>query len=108
VTSVAAIILVDDGKLDLDASIARYLPEFGDMRVAFQTTDAATGETEYGLGLPERQKRPMTVPDLLHHTSGLIYPEMDFAYPERGLADQAVDFGIRAIHMLHGWADARS
>ena len=106
VTSVAAMILVDDGKLDLDAPVARYLPELQDMRVAFQKTDPATGQTEYGLGLPERPKRPMTVRDLLRHTSGLIYPEMDFAYPERGLADATADFGIRAIHMLYSWTDA--
>jgi CubicO group peptidase (beta-lactamase class C family) len=36
VTSVAAMILVDDGKLDLHAPVGRYLPELGDMRVAFQ------------------------------------------------------------------------
>jgi CubicO group peptidase (beta-lactamase class C family) len=106
VTSVAAMILVDDGKLDLDAPVARYLPELGDMRVAVEKTDPATGDTQYGLGLPERPKRPMTVRDLLRHTSGLIYPELDFAYPERGLADAAADFGIRAIHRLYGWADA--
>ena len=100
VTSVAAMILVDDGKLDLDAPVARYLPELQDMRVAFQRTDPATGETKYGLGLPERPKRPMTVRDLLRHTSGLIYPELDFAYPERGLADANADFGIRMIHSL--------
>ncbi|MGJ4943665.1 serine hydrolase [Bradyrhizobium sp. HKCCYLS1011] len=103
VTSVAAMILVDDGKLDLDAPVGRYLPELADMRVAFQKTDVATGKTEYGVGLPERPKRAMTVRDLLRHTSGLIYPEMDFAYPERGLADTSADFGIRAIHMLYGW-----
>jgi CubicO group peptidase (beta-lactamase class C family) len=102
VTSVAAMILVDDGKLDLDAPVSRYLPELEDMRVAYQKTDPATGETEYGLGLPERARRPMTVRDLLRHTSGLIYPEMDFAYPERGLADATADFGIRAIHQLYG------
>jgi CubicO group peptidase (beta-lactamase class C family) len=100
VTSVAAMILVDDGKLDLDAPVARYLPELKDMRVAFQKTDPATGETEYGLDLP---KRPMTVRDLLRHTSGLIYPEMTFAYPERGPPDATADFGIRAIHMFYGW-----
>jgi len=100
VTSVAAMILVDDGKLDLDAPVARYLPELQDMRVAFQKTDTATGQTEYGLDPP---KRPMTVRDLLRHTSGLIYPEMDFAYPERGLADATADSGIRTIHMLYGW-----
>jgi CubicO group peptidase (beta-lactamase class C family) len=100
VTSVAAMILVDEGKLDLDAPVSRYLPELGDMRVAFQKTDQATGKTEYGLDVP---KRPMTVRDLLRHTSGLIYPETDFAYPERGLADPTADFGIRAIHMFYGW-----
>ena len=100
VTSVAAMILVDDGKLDLDAPVAKYLPEIGNMQVAFQKTDTTTGKTEYGLDIP---KRPMTVRDLLRHTSGLIYPELDFAYPERGLADANADFGIRAIHMLYGW-----
>jgi len=106
VTSVAAMILVDDGKLDLDAPVAKYLPEIGDMRVASEKTNPATGQTEYGLGLPERPKRPMAVRDLLRHTSGLIYPELDFAYPERGLADATADFGIRAIHMLYGRTDA--
>jgi len=106
VTSVAAMILVDDGKLDLDAPVAKYLPEIGDVRVASEKTNPATGQTEYGLGLPERPKRPMAVRDLLRHTSGLIYPELDFAYPERGLADATADFGIRAIHMLYGRTDA--
>src|ERR1044072_5202060 len=106
VTSVAAMILVDDGKLELDAPVARYLPEIGEMRVAFQKTDPATGETEYGVGLPKPPKRPMTVRDLLRHTSGLIYPEMDFAYPERGLADANADFGIRMINMFYRGIDA--
>lgn len=106
VTSVAAMILVDDGKLELDAPVSRYLPEIGKMRVAFQNTDPATGETEYGVGLPQSPKRAMTVRDLLRHTSGLIYPEMDFAYPERGLADANADFGIRTIHKLYQWIDA--
>src|SRR5262249_54523306 len=42
VTSVAAMILVDDGKLDLDAPGSRYLPELQDMRVACQNNDHAT------------------------------------------------------------------
>jgi CubicO group peptidase (beta-lactamase class C family) len=106
VTSVAAMILVEDGKLELDAPVAKYLPEIGEMRVAFETTDPITGRTEYGVGLPARPKHPMTVRDLLRHTSGLIYPEMDFAYPERGLADANADFGIRTIHALYGWTNS--
>jgi CubicO group peptidase (beta-lactamase class C family) len=102
VTSVAAMILVDDGKLDLDAPVGRYLPEIGSMRVASEKTNPATARTDYGLDPP---KRPMTVRDLLRHTSGLVYPELDFAYPEGGLADATADSGIRAIHRLYGWAD---
>ncbi|UGY15000.1 serine hydrolase [Bradyrhizobium septentrionale] len=99
VTSVAAMMLVDEGKLDLDAPVALYLPELAEMRVAFRKTDPATGKTEYGLDPP---KRPMTVRDLLRHTSGLIYPELDFAYPERGLSDANADVAIQAVHMLYG------
>ena len=100
ITSVAAMILVGDGRLDLDAPVARYLPELADMQVAVRRTDPSTGRTEYGL---DRPKRAMTVRDLLRHTSGLIYPELDFAYPEGGLTDPDADAGIRMIHMLYGW-----
>ncbi|MFT4120057.1 serine hydrolase [Bradyrhizobium sp.] len=102
VTSVAAMILVDDGKLDLDAPVSQYLPELANMRVALQTTDPVTGKTDYGLGWPTPPKRAMTVRDLLRHTSGLIYPEMDFAYPEQSVADTATAVGVRAIHGLYG------
>ncbi|MGC2777123.1 MAG: serine hydrolase domain-containing protein, partial [Bradyrhizobium sp.] len=99
VTSVAAMILVDDGRLDLDAPVARYLPELAEMQVGVRRT-GASGRTEYGLEAP---KRPMTVRDLLRHTSGLVYPELDFAYPAGGLADPDADAGIRMIHMFYGW-----
>jgi CubicO group peptidase (beta-lactamase class C family) len=103
VTSVAAMILVDDGTLDLDAPVAKYLPEIGDMRVASEKTNPATGKMDDGLDSP---KRPMTVRDLLRHTSGIVYPELDFAFPERGLADAATETGIRYVHTLYSWTDA--
>ncbi|MBR0937941.1 serine hydrolase [Bradyrhizobium jicamae] len=96
VTSVAAMILVDDGKLELDAPVARYLPELAEMRVA--TIDPATGNPRL-----DPPKRPMTVRDLLRHTSGLIDAEMYFAYPERGLSNPDAEFGIRLIHTFYGW-----
>jgi CubicO group peptidase (beta-lactamase class C family) len=58
VTAVAAMMLVDEGKLDLEAPVAKYLPELGGMKVD---------------GAPP--KRPMQVIDLLRHTAGLTYPE---------------------------------
>ncbi len=76
VTSVAAMMLVDEGKLDLAAPVSRYLPEFKDMMVAVEIKDAATGKTDLAR---EPQKRPMIVEDLLRHTSGLIYPDVETA-----------------------------
>src|SRR6516165_4496340 len=88
VTSVAAMMLVEEGKLDLAAPVHQYLPELRDMMVGVETTDPAIGEAKLAL---EPQKRPMTVEDLLRHTSGIIYPEGNTAvhklYRESGLYD---------------------
>jgi CubicO group peptidase (beta-lactamase class C family) len=72
VTSVAAMMLVEEGKLDLAAPVSRYLPELKDMQVGVEKTDPSTGKSELVLEPP---KRPMEVIDLLRHTSGLVYPE---------------------------------
>jgi CubicO group peptidase (beta-lactamase class C family) len=70
VTSVAAMMLVEEGKLDLAAPVSRYLPEFRGTTVAVETRDAATGKTDIAY---ESQKQPMTVEDLLRHTAGFIH-----------------------------------
>jgi CubicO group peptidase (beta-lactamase class C family) len=70
VTSVAAMMLVEEGKLDLAAPVSQYLPEFKGTTVAVETRDAATGKTDITY---EPQKRPMIVEDLLRHTAGLIH-----------------------------------
>jgi len=58
ITTVAAMILAEENKLDVGAPVAQYLPEFGSVKVG-----------------PEgaAPKRPMTVQDLMRHTSGLTY-----------------------------------
>jgi CubicO group peptidase (beta-lactamase class C family) len=70
VTSVAAMMLVEEGKLDLAAPVHQYLPELKDMMVGVERADPVTGQSRLVL---EPQKRPMTVEDLLRHTSGLTY-----------------------------------
>jgi CubicO group peptidase (beta-lactamase class C family) len=72
VTSVAAMMLVEEGKLDLAAPVHQYLPELKDMMVGVETIDPASGQSKLTL---EPQKRPMTVEDLLRHTSGLVYSD---------------------------------
>jgi CubicO group peptidase (beta-lactamase class C family) len=58
VTSVAAMMLVEEGKLDLAAPVHQYLPELKDMMVGVETTDPAGGQRKLAL---EPQKRPMTI-----------------------------------------------
>jgi CubicO group peptidase (beta-lactamase class C family) len=67
VTSVAAMQLVETGRIGLDDPVAAYLPELKDLMV-FESFDAATGGYTV-----RRAARPVTVRHLFTHTSGLGY-----------------------------------
>jgi len=69
VTSVAAMMLVDDGKLALDDPVSKYIRAFADAKVGVDLSDEAG---QYPLKL-EPLKRPITIRDLLRHTSGITY-----------------------------------
>ena len=47
VTSVAAMMLVEEGKLDLAAPVRRYLPELKDMQVGVEKTDPSTARSSW-------------------------------------------------------------
>jgi CubicO group peptidase (beta-lactamase class C family) len=70
--SVAAMMLVEDGVVQLTDPVSKYLPGFDKLQVSVPSKDAA-GNTTYALVPQERQ---MTVHDLLRHTSGLAYGEI--------------------------------
>jgi len=61
VTAVAVAILVDDGKLSFDDSLEEYLPEY-------EALDVRTGQQGVGTAAVTR---PITIRDVLTHTSGL-------------------------------------
>jgi CubicO group peptidase (beta-lactamase class C family) len=67
ITSVAAMMLVEDGRLRLDDPVAKYIPAFADVKVGVERP----GETP-PLAL-EPVKRPISIEDLLRHSSGLTY-----------------------------------
>jgi CubicO group peptidase (beta-lactamase class C family) len=69
VTSVAAMMLVDDGKLSLGDPVSKYIPAFADVKVGVEKSD----ESGKPALLLEPVKRPITILDLLRHTSGLTY-----------------------------------
>jgi CubicO group peptidase (beta-lactamase class C family) len=69
ITSVAAMMLVDQGKIALDDPVSKYIPSFAGMKVGVERKD--------GSGRPVldllASRRPINIEDLLLHTSGLTY-----------------------------------
>jgi CubicO group peptidase (beta-lactamase class C family) len=69
ITSVAAMMLIEDGRLSLDDPLSKYIPPFANVRVAVETRDA---DGKISLG-SEPLARPIRIIDLLRHTSGITY-----------------------------------
>lgn len=65
ITSVATLMLLEEGKLRLDDPITKWMPEFADMQVL----KSATGE----VGDTVPAARDITIDDLMTHRSGLAY-----------------------------------
>ena len=65
ITSVAVMMLYEEGKFLLDDPISKYLPEFKDAKVYVKP---ASGDS---YTIPAT--KPITIRDLLRHTSGLTY-----------------------------------
>ncbi|MBV9455932.1 MAG: beta-lactamase family protein [Bradyrhizobium sp.] len=69
ITSVAVMMLVDDGKIALSDPLSKYIPAFADVQVGTKKTDE-NGKPKL---VNEPLVRPITIEDLLRHTSGLTY-----------------------------------
>jgi CubicO group peptidase (beta-lactamase class C family) len=69
ITSVAAMMLVDQGKIALDDPVSKYIPSFAGMKVGVERKDD-NGRPVLDLVPP---RRPITLEDLLLHTSGITY-----------------------------------
>jgi CubicO group peptidase (beta-lactamase class C family) len=106
ITSVAVMMLYEEGKFFLNDPVSKYLPEFSNMRVAVQPEETRDGPV---FNLPEDDpaekprtpttladittepaRREMTIEDLLRHTSGLTYgffgnSEVDMLYQQMGI-----------------------
>ena len=68
ITTVAVMMLWEEGKFSLDDSVSKFIPSFANQTVLNTFNPADTTYTTV------RAKRPVTIRDLLTHTSGLGYP----------------------------------
>nr|WP_312015138.1 serine hydrolase domain-containing protein [Bradyrhizobium lablabi] len=69
ITSVAAMTLIDEGKLSLQDPLSKYIPSFANVQVGIEPPDENSLAT---LEL-EPPARPVTIQDLMRHTSGITY-----------------------------------
>jgi CubicO group peptidase (beta-lactamase class C family) len=99
--SVAAMMLVEDGTIQLTDPVGKYLPGFDKLQVSVQLKDK-DGMPAGGYALVQ-QDRPMTVQDLLRHTSGLAYGEITPNAPVKEALEKAgvyrkeLDFDARNL-----------
>jgi CubicO group peptidase (beta-lactamase class C family) len=70
ITSVAIMMLYEEGKLLLDDPVSRYIPSFANQKVLDKFNEADSSYTT----VPA--KRPVTIRDLLTHTSGIGYAQI--------------------------------
>jgi len=78
ITSLAAMMLIDDGRLALADPVSRYIPAFAAVQVGLESR---TGDGTPFLDLVPPD-RPVTIEDLLRHTSGITY---DYIGSERAM-----------------------
>lgn len=94
--SVGAMMLVEEGRIQLPDPVSTYLPEFKSLQVSVQRADAL-GQPTWGLTPAERQP---TVQDLLRHTAGFTYGEfttnapVKTAYTKAGLYKPDFDYNV--------------
>ncbi len=84
ITSVAIMMLYEEGRFQLNDPVSRFIPEFSNLKVFVK-------ETESGPELADL-KREMTIKHLLTHTSGLTYgfdpnSPVDVMYRKAGVLD---------------------
>ncbi len=108
ITTVVAMMLAEQGKLDLSDPVSRFLPEFKFMKVAMARPKAGANATATDAGKPAEKMpagpdadfeilpayRPITIRDLLTHTSGLCYRFRNLPYVGRLYADAGICDGI--------------
>jgi CubicO group peptidase (beta-lactamase class C family) len=88
ITAVAAMTLVEEGKLSLADPISKYIPAFADVKVGVERV-GEDGKPQLDLVPPDR---PILIQDLMRHSSGIVYDYVVF-----GLIKQAhVDADILA------------
>jgi len=86
ITNVAALMLAEEGRLQLMDPVSRYLPELDGLKVGVEKVDGSGERTL----LLEPAGRPVTVQDLMRHTSGMTYGPFGDSLVQRAYREAAM------------------
>jgi CubicO group peptidase (beta-lactamase class C family) len=98
--SVAAMMLVEDGRVQLTDPVSKFLPAMKSLNVSMAKADSEYAKITYGQAPADRE---MTVQDLLRHTSGLAYGEITQNAPVKealakaGIYKSTIDYDARDL-----------
>jgi len=98
--SVAAMMLVEEGRIQLTDPVSKFLPALKSLNVSVAKADAEYAKISYGQAPADRE---MTVQDLLRHTAGLAYGEITQNAPVKealakaGLYKSTIDYDVRDL-----------
>jgi CubicO group peptidase (beta-lactamase class C family) len=97
IVSITLMQMVEDGRLQITDPVAQYLPELGAMKVG-REVEGPDGKPMLRLSDPTR---PMTVQDLLRHTSGLTYGNRGTGLVNKAYKDEKIgDRGYTVAEMV--------
>ena len=93
ITSVAVMMLYEEGHFFLNDPVAKYLPELAKLEIQTETRDPETGEASLET---RTAKNPIRIRDLLRHTAGFTYgifgnTSVDKEYRKQGILAEDVD-----------------
>lgn len=100
ITSTGIMVLFEQGKLLLDDPVAKYIPAFANVRVLDKFNEADSSYTTVPV------KRPITIRDLLTHTSGIGYAQIGSPQYQAMAGKAGVGAGIGTPNLtLAEWVD---
>jgi CubicO group peptidase (beta-lactamase class C family) len=88
IVSTAVMMLLEEGRFLLTDAVAKYIPELAAVQVGTEVKDPRTGKPMLHLAQPAR---PMTIQDLLRHSSGLTYGFRGESLIHKLYQDQKID-----------------
>jgi CubicO group peptidase (beta-lactamase class C family) len=90
--SVATMMLLEEGKLQLVTPVSAFLPEFKEVKVGVEKIN--DGKPELALEPPRRE---MTIHDLLRHTSGLTSGRFGDSLVKQAYRNASIDVGVPGV-----------